>query len=123
MRISFDYNGCYREHKEYFDIMANALQKAGHEVGMLTGLREKEYDYNNNLRDNKKDMIDNLGFKPDFAIVWGENETISNGALWIAQKIMSENIQVHYDDDATEIKKYTDRWIIKTMNNGEMDKF
>lgn len=123
MTISFDYQGCYLEHKEFFDAMAIAMQGAGHRVGIIAGIREKEYDYQNILRDNKKEMLAALGFEPDFVHVWGENETIANGNLWKVSKINTEGVLVHFDDDGTELKRYTDRWILKTMNSGEQGKF
>lgn len=123
MNISIDYHGCYLEHKLFFDEMANAMQKAGHKVGIITGLREKEIGYDRRVKENKIEMLNNLGFTPDFVKMWGENETISNGNLWKAYRLDDEEIDMHFDDDATEMKKYTPRWIMKTMNHGEQKKF
>lgn len=113
MKISLDWVGCYLEHKEYFDEMVNGLQRQGHLVGIITGEREA-----------KRPVIErSLGFKADFIHLWGDYETIANGNTWKVGKLMEHGIAVHYDDDATEMKKYTDLWIIKTMNNAERVKF
>jgi len=120
MNISIDWNGCYPEHKEYFDAMALAMQKAGHRVGIITGEREKD-PYNKT--DKTKEILGYLGFKPDFLVLWGEYETIANGNMWKAQKLIDNQIAMHFDDDATEMKKYTDIWIVKVLNRAEKGKF
>ena len=120
MNISFDLEGCYWEHKVFFDDMAKGMQKLGHKVGIIAGERAIDpFSGKDRVEELKKD----LGFKPDFIHLWGENETISNGNLWKVEKIVQEEVLVHFDDDATELKKYTDRWIIKTLNSGELGKF
>jgi hypothetical protein len=68
-------------------------------------------------------MIAKLGFKPDFVHMWGANETIANGNLWKAQRMDQEDVLIHFDDDAREIKKYTERWVLKALNNAELPKF
>lgn len=69
-------------------------------------------------------MIENqLPFKLDFMFLWGESETISNGALWKAQKMDQENVLFHFDVDATDMKKMTERWIFKTLDNTSINKF
>lgn len=120
MTISFDLVGCYFEHKEFFDILANALQHAGHRVGIITGEREKD-PYTG--EDYKEKILPQLGFKPDFFHVWGAIETIVNGNSWKAHKMHQEGVAVHFDDDAKEIKRYTDLWVIKTMTNADPKKF
>lgn len=120
MTISLDLYGTYFEHKEFFDIMATALQHAGHKVGIITGEREKDpYDES----DFKQKILPQLGFKPDFFHVWGAVETIVNGAAWKAKKMVEEKVAVHFDDDGTDIKRYTDLWVIKTMSGGDPKKF
>jgi hypothetical protein len=102
MKISIDWNGCYMEHKEYFDEMAKALQKAGHQVGILTGERERDpYDKRKSKRD---EIMKDIGFAPDFVYLWGEYETIANGNMWKAERMVENEIMVHYDDDAAELK-------------------
>lgn len=113
MKISFDWIGTYLEHKDYFDAMATALQLQGHEVGIITGERENR----------RVEISNSLGFVPNFIKLWGENETIANGNLWKSITLKEMEINVHYDDDATELKKYTDGWIIKTLNSNERKKF
>lgn len=113
MKISLDYAGCYLEHREYFDAMALGLQRMGHEVGFITGEREAK----------RNQIMGSLGFKPDFLRLWGDYETIANGNMWKVERMIEEGIAVHYDDDATEMKKYTDLWVIKVMNQGEKSKF
>lgn len=112
-KISFDYEGCYLEHKEFFDELAKAMQSRGHEVGFITGIREAEIPA----------MSERVGFTPNFTRVWGDYESIGNANAWKAENIHKLGVWVHFDDDATEIKKYTDRWILKTMNNAQMEKF
>ena len=113
MTISIDIGGCYNEHKEYFDVMAIAMQAQGHRVGIITGEREQR----------RAEILANLGFKPDFMHLWGEFETIINGNNWKVARLLQEGVAVHYDDDATEMKRYTDLWIIKVMNSGDKNKF
>lgn len=113
MNISIDWGGCYLEHREFFDAMANAMQKDGHRVGILSGDRESK----------KNQIVGSLGFTPDFMILWGEFEYIVGGAQWKAQKMIDNHIGMHFDDDATEIKRWTPLWVMKTMNTGEQKKF
>jgi hypothetical protein len=113
MTVSFDYDGCYKEHKSFFDDMANAMQKAGHRVGMVTGEREAKREF----------LMGQLGFKPDFMRLWGDFETISSGAQWKIERLAEEEVNVHFDDDATELKRYTAGWIIKTMHSAAPNKF
>lgn len=113
MNISIDFAGCYEEYKPFFDEMALAMQAKGHKVGIITGEREA-----------KKDFIrSRLGFEPDFWALWGEYITIGNGNLWKAQRMDEFDVWVHFDDDAGEIKKYTDRWVFKSLNSGQPNKF
>ena len=113
MNISIDFNGTYTEHKIFFDEMAKSMQKSGHKVGIITGERETK----------RKEIEEALGFAPDFMRLWGEFETIANGNLWKAERLDEEDVLVHFDDDAKELKRYTGRWIIKTLNSGEVNKF
>lgn len=113
MKISIDWGGCYLEHKLFFDEMAKGLKSQGHEVGIITGEREHR----------RREIENSLGFKPDFMHLWGEYETIANGYLWKVEKMHEHGIGVHYDDDATFMKRYTDQWIIKVMNQSEKEKF
>jgi len=113
MNISLDWGGCYLEYRPFFDAMAIAMQKDGHQVGIITGEREPR----------RQEIVGSLGFKPDFVHLWGEFETIANGYLWKCKMLDQENVYVHFDDDATEMKKYTDRWILKSLNSGEVQKF
>lgn len=121
--VSLEFDGCYVEHKQFFDAMAQGLQAVGHKVGIITSKRIKEYDYNNNMTENDKVINEALGFKPDFMYLWGENETIANGALWKCRKMDQENVTLHFGPDATEMKRYTDRWVVKTMDSGQVKKF
>lgn len=113
MKVSIDLGGCYFEHKEYFDAMARAMQKDGHKVGIITGEREQ----------NRNKIMSQLGFVPDFLHLWGEFETIVSGARWKVERMLSEGVALHYDDDATEMKKYTDLWVVKVMCAGQEEKF
>lgn len=113
MKISIDWGGCYLEHKEFFDSMAVSMQAQGHEVGIITGERESK----------KNQILGSLGFNPNFVILWGEFETIVGGAQWKAQKMIDNQIGMHFDDDAKEIKRWTDLWVVKVYNTGEPRKF
>lgn len=119
MTISFDFDS-YLQHKVYFDEMAMGMKNRGHRVGIITGVREKDPFTNEDL---KAKLITQLGFNADFIRMWGQNESIANGNAWKVARMVDEDVLVHYDDDATEIKKYTDRWIIKVMLNGQEKKF
>lgn len=123
MTISFDYDA-YLEHKPFLDELAVLFQKAGHRVGIITGVREKEADLQRMREiDKRKEITEALGFKADFMHLWGESEAIANGSLWKCEKMDAEDVLVHFDDDATDMKKFTDRWIMKTLNNGNLAKF
>lgn len=113
MNISFDWGGCYLEHRQYFDVMALAMQSQGHKVGIITGERTAR----------EAEIRNSLGFTPDFIALWGDYETIANGNLWKCQRMDQFDVTTHYDDDASEMKKYTNRWIIKVLNSGEPTKF
>lgn len=113
MTISIDLAGCYFEHKDFFDAMAKAMQKDGHRVGVITGERE-----------NKRAVLEKqMGFTADFLHLWGEYETIVNGNAWKVQKMATEGVALHFDDDATELKRYTTLWVVKVMNSGQKKKF
>lgn len=120
IKVSFDYHGCYLEHKEFFDIMAIALQTLNHKVGIITGVRDKDPFTN---VDNKQEILNNLGFKPDFIHMWGQNETISNAEQWKVARLSQEEVNVHFDDDASLLKRWTTGQIIKTMNSNDPKKF
>ena len=111
--VSLDWNGTYLEHKMFFDCMAKAMQKDGHRVGIVTGERERR----------KQEILNSLGFTPDFIYLWGEYTAIGNSNLWKCEIMDKENILVHFDDDAKEMKKFTPRWVIKVLNTGEVSKF
>jgi len=120
MTISFDLYGTYFEYKEFFDVMAFELQKAGHKVGIITGEREMDPYTGENF---KEKILPQLGFKPDFFHVWGAVETIVNGYAWKAKKMVDEKVAMHFDDDATEIKRYTDLWVMKAFDPAQPNKF
>jgi len=120
MNFSFDLYGTYFEYKEFFDVFAIAMQKMGNRVGIITGEREKDAFTG---EDFKQKILPQLGFVPDFFHVWGAVETIVNGNSWKAQKMFEEKIAVHFDDDAKEIKRYTDLWVMKTLNPSQKEKF
>lgn len=82
------------------------MQKDGHRVGIISGNREAE----------RGKIEREIGFKPDFMYLWGDYETISNGSKWKVEKINQEGVLVHFDEDATDLKKFTDRWIFKSFN-------
>ena len=124
MTISFSWVGAYLEHKDFFDEMANAMQAKGHRVGIIAGEREKHADNSGRRVIDQRAIVEqSLGFKPDFVVLWGETETIANTNLWKAQKMDEQDSLLHFDDDAKEIKRYTERWVVKTMNNDNKDKF
>lgn len=113
MRISFDWGGCYLEHREAFNAMANAMNKDGHEVGIITGERQHR----------KEEILNSLGFDAKFISLWGDDEPISNGSLWKCEQMDALNVVLHFDDDAREMKKYTPRWVVKVLNSGDINKF
>lgn len=117
--VSIDYEHSYRDHKQFFDALAVSLQATGNRVGIITGMREKGV-YRENEEDIKAKMLSELGFKPDFVCMWGQNESIGNGGLWKAQRMDDENVLVHFDVDAVAIKRFTGRWVIKTFTNDEL---
>lgn len=120
MNISIETLGCYFEHKIFFDEMAIAMKKRGHRVGIITDEREKDPFSGEDI---KEKILKSLGFKPDFIHLWGATETIANGNLWKCQKMDLEDVLVHFSSDATEMKRYTDRWIIKVLDSSQPNKF
>lgn len=112
-RISIDWVGAYLPYKEFFDAMAIGLQAVGHEVGIVTGERESR----------RAEIEASLGFKPDFMLLWGEYETIGSGGEWKARQLNNHEILVHFDDDATQLKLWSDRWIFKTMDPDRKELF
>ena len=121
--ISFDWD-VYIQHKEVLLPMALSLQKDGNKVGIVTGERDNQFDSRTGRTvDKKKQILDSLGFTPDFFHIWGETETIASGSGWKAQKMEDENISLHFDDDGTDLKKWTKRWVAKLMLNGQENKF
>lgn len=113
MIVTIDIGGCYTEHKEFFDAMATAMQKDGHQVGVITGERENK----------RPRILAQLGFTPDFMDLWGEFETIPNGAQWKADRLVTRGVGLHFDDDATDLKRFTNLWVVKVLNGGAISKF
>lgn len=105
MTISFTFQ-TYDRYKEFYDVFATSMQQQGHKVGIISGNREQE----------RVKIERRLQFKPDFMHLWGEFETISNGSKWKIEKMEQEGVLVHFDEEATELKKFTDRWIFKSFN-------
>lgn len=122
MTISFDWDS-YKNYKLFIDSIADSLQESGHRIGVIASLREKEFNNQNQLVDNRELILRELPFQPDFIHLWGETETIANANLWKAQKLDQEDVYFHFDPDATELKKYTDRWIFKTLSSTNPNKF
>ena len=120
MNISLDYSATYLPYKEFFDEMAKAMQKTGHKVGIIAGDRERDPFSGEDL---KEKLLANLGFKPDFCHMWGSTESIANGSIWKVEKMIQEQVLVHFDSDATQLKRYTDLWIFKVMDPGQKGKF
>ena len=122
MKISFDWNS-YQNYKLFFDELLPILQDKGHKVGVIASLREKEYNSSNVLVNNRELILRELPFEPDFIHLWGETETIGNAFLWKAQKLDEEDVYFHFDPDATELKKFTERWIFKSLDSTNLNKF
>lgn len=120
MNFSFSYKGCYLEYKPFFDVFVPAMQSAGHRVGIITGEREKDV-YSG--EDIKSKILNDLPFTPDFVHMWAQTESIANADLWIAQKMDLEDSYVHFDENAANIKRYTDRWVFKSLNSANPNKF
>lgn len=112
MKVSIDLN-TYKEYRLFFDTLADAMQKQGHSVGIITGHRETE----------REKIMEELYFEPDFMYLWGETETIANANLWKCEKMDQEDVFVHFDEEARELKRYTDRWVFKSLNSSQPDKF
>ena len=120
MNISLEFLGCYHAHKEFFDAMAEGLQKQGHRVGIISPLREKD-PYTG--EDTRARVMRELGFKPDFVHLWGYNESISNGDQWTCQRMEDENIYIHFGPNGSTLKRWTTRACMKTMDNAAINKF
>jgi hypothetical protein len=105
MNISFTFQS-YVRYPEFYNELAHSMQARGNRVGVISGNRETE-----------RGKIERaLGFKPNFMHLWGEFETISNGSKWKIEKMIQEEVLVHFDEEATELKKFTNLWVFKSYN-------
>lgn len=114
MTISFDWNS-YLNYRPFFDEILVRAKKDGHRVGVIASLREKEF-VGSRIVNRREEIEKEVPIQLDFIHLWGETETISNASLWKCQKLDEEDCYFHFDPDATELKKYTDRWIFKTLD-------
>lgn len=104
MKISIDLDGTYLEYPDMFDEMAAVLQMSGHEVGILS-----------NRNDDEESHVE-LGFEPDFEFYLSQDETEftdyerAQGKL---DKMVEEDIDIHYDDEAEFFSDDTEKIIIE----------
>ena len=89
MKISIDIDNCFLEYPVTFANMAKMFQKSGHHVGILTGR-------------SPSNKVNHYGFKPDFEYYLG---SLESGVEMKTRKIMQENIDIHFDDQADEFRK------------------
>lgn len=113
MIVSMDFIGTFTEHRLFFTEMAKALQAAGHQVGIICNERENKWPK----------YSQELGFTPDFVEFMKQDEEIGNVYQWKVEKLIEHDVLLHFDDDAARLKVFTDRWIVKVMNNAEPRKF
>lgn len=91
MKISIDFDGTLWQHQDFFRAFMIAMQKDGHEVGMLTGhhMKTKSDDFN---------LMKARGFPaPDFFIGRPDGGTIHGGSFK-PRMIEKHNIDYHFDD-------------------------
>lgn len=92
MKISIDFDGTMWSHMAFFRNFMHAMQKAGHQVGCLTG-------HNEYIRQNDIDLMVARGFPvPDFWFGRTEEYVSKNGSVYKSVVILREGIEIHFDD-------------------------
>src|SRR5260221_4970468 len=92
LKISIDMDGTLWQNMGFFREFMLMMQGQGHQVGILTG---------HGLESEKPDieLMIARGFpKPDFWFGREEADLPYNGAEMKSRRILSENIDYHYDD-------------------------
>jgi hydroxymethylpyrimidine pyrophosphatase-like HAD family hydrolase len=92
MKISIDMDGTLWSHMAFFRGFMRAMQSQGHEVGILTGhvAAAKEHDVQ---------LMVARGFPvPNFYIGKVGDEVNYNGAISKSKAILSNQIDMHFDD-------------------------
>ena len=107
MKISFDLDGTFYAAPVVFAALGIALQKDGHRVGILTG-----HGFRSEASDRAKLLV--FGFSPNFYYGRNDGEVSEDVMQWKASKLEGESIDVHVDDDADGIGKFTSRFMLKT---------
>lgn len=106
MKISFDYQS-YHQYPDFFD----ALYNANFDLGLIEGTRKSKFD------------MSLIKFEPSFVHLWTDDEFIINASSWKCEKLDLEDVYLHFDVDASELKKFTQRRIVKTLNPADWRKF
>ena len=107
MKISFDLDGTFYAAPAVFAALGIALQKDGHRVGILTG-----HGFRSEVSDRAKLL--EFGFSPNFYYGRNDGEVSLDVLQWKASKLEAQLIDVHVDDDADGIGKFTSRFMLKT---------
>lgn len=108
MTISFDLDGTFYAEPQIFSALGQALQKDGHTVGILTG-----HHVSAELSDRQQ-LLEIGSFVPNFYYGRDDQALAVDVFQWKAGKLDSEGIDIHIDDDAGGIAKYTRRFMLKT---------
>ncbi len=91
MKISLDFDGTTWQHQEFFIAFMNAMQAAGHEIGMLTG-------HHQHSKDKDIALMVSRGFpKPDF-FIGRPDGSHWHGGSFKPRMIEEHNIDYHFDD-------------------------
>lgn len=93
LKIAIDWDGTLWAHKRFFREFMEAMQAAGHQVGILTGHRERSRE-----RDLQK--MRDVGFpEPDFYLGnSNEVEPLPHGPVMKSKAIKDHGIDYYFDD-------------------------
>jgi hypothetical protein len=114
MKISIDLDGSFFAHPEFFTELATALQKAGHQVGVMTGRMKK-------TQENDKKEVESYGFKPDFFYNRLDTAKGTPSMRFKAATMRGAGIDAHFDDEGDEISKRTNLIVIHIPSHDAKD--
>lgn len=122
MKISIDFDGTLWEHQDFFRSFQKAMKAGGHTVGVLTA-------HSSTIQQRDYDLMVARGFiVPDFGIYAEYNEAEiamrqaerDNEVIvghYKARSIISNNIDIHFDDNASYIRKWLNQWNADTPHH------
>ena len=90
MKISIDMDGTLWQHQDFFRAFMKAMQKDGHQVGILTSHSHK-------IESGDRRLMQGRGFtEPDFFL--NRKDDSEHGAPFKIRTIKEQGIDYHFDD-------------------------